>query len=582
MGDGVPMSEAALRRRRRQRRRAAAVFALAETFGGGTRAGVLANPRVSNPWEAGSAGSGGGGGSSLGGSGSGSQPCGPGSTQESVWAQVVAALRCLATAMEMQHLMSEMPVPRGEDLWGAGVAEGRWKHTGATAADEVVLAAAAAGEEEMLPDATPTCVAGSDLVTEVGNKGGAVCCTGTVPLWRAEVADGRWKNTGATESRPTPEGPPLSGRLLGVVVADGRWKNTGATELGQARRCPPCGKQVAGGRWQNTGATVGTGLQQVEGLFLDCCDEQSTDCDEQAVFVACTSHDEQADLVAPSGGDSLSQAFSLPVVGGVVVAYEVVDAVDAHGDAGAADEDCPGSGRPPSPRLAPTVAEGLGLVAEVGNFAQVKQRKHRGKKSRTCAPFTADATTAATEEAADPVMVSEVGNHDSAASLVRAGAGPVLQASLQVASCCEDIAAGFGLGAKALEPQVKEGPLAESLFAGLEEGQGSELQEEQGSAACAEPETLDWHHVPRRRDRQRGQSQELVPPSEIAAVSVPDLEIVHAKPCYAAGKGKGLKAVGQAHGEVELQGHGDEDLSVLLACSPFRKALVSDDPHVCA
>ena len=96
------------------------------------------------------------------------------------------------------------------------------------------------------------------------------------------------------------------------------------------------------------------------------------------------------------------------------------------------------------------------------------------------------------------------------------------------------------------------------------------------------PRLLDWHHVPRRRDRQRGQSQELVPPSQIAAVSVPDLEIVHAKPCYAAGKGKGLKAVGQAHGEVELQGHGDEDLSVLLACSPFRKALVSDDPHVSA
>ena len=85
----------------------------------------------------------------------------------------------------------------------------------------------------------------------------------------------------------------------------------------------------------------------------------------------------------------------------------------------------------------PTSAEGLELVAEVGDRgsavscveadgaasvggggfgpfttpvdeAQVKQRRHRGKRSRLCAPFTDDATTAAPKEDAGPVMVTEV------------------------------------------------------------------------------------------------------------------------------------------------------------------------------
>ena len=200
-----------------------------------------------------------------------SQPGGQGSTQESVTAQVVAALRCLAAALEMQHFLLESPVPRGEDLWGAGVAEGRWKNTGATDADEVALAAAAAGEEEMLLAAMPTWMAGSDFVTEVGNKGWAVCCTEAVGAasgvervaegwWKntgatfaeeqgppvtqgsfpgrgaaasddERVAVGWWKHTGVTESRPNPEGPPSSGWLLGAEVADGRWTSTGATGM---------------------------------------------------------------------------------------------------------------------------------------------------------------------------------------------------------------------------------------------------------------------------------------------------------------------------------------------------------------
>jgi hypothetical protein len=89
MGDGVPMSEAALRRRRRQRRRAAAAFAQAEVSRGGMHAGSLG---VQNSF-AGTYVPG-----EFGGSGGGCD----GDGFHDVRQQVVVALRCLAGALELQ------------------------------------------------------------------------------------------------------------------------------------------------------------------------------------------------------------------------------------------------------------------------------------------------------------------------------------------------------------------------------------------------------------------------------------------------------------------------------------------------
>ena len=230
---GLPLSEAALRRRRRQRRRVAA-FASAEVFGSGggssgSNLGVQDSPaRTHVPGESGGGSGGGSGGRSLGVHDSPARALVPGESGGyiDVRGHVVAALRCLAEALELQgydvgHFAKQ--------AWAEGTGDAAFSWCDFSGMDIATLEGAAE-----LKGVFPGTIAevGGVFAAEVGKK---------ASLSRCEQITGI--------------GRPTSPVVQSDIIAD----------VG--------GVAVA---VQHVDVT-----QQVEAEFFDCCVEQTTD-DEAA------------------------------------------------------------------------------------------------------------------------------------------------------------------------------------------------------------------------------------------------------------------------------------------------------------